>query len=50
MEPLERIETDPWVDQYVTVAEEEEQYVEAVGELQENGLDGQSGNGMPLEA
>jgi len=50
MEPSERIETDPWVDQYVAVAEQEQQYIEAVGELQENGLDGQSGNGMPLEA
>jgi len=44
------VETNPWVDQYVVVAEVEEQYVEAVGELQENGLDGQSGDGMPPEA
>jgi len=50
MEPSEQVETNPWVDQYVAVADGKEQYVEAVGELQENGLDGQSGDGMPPEA
>jgi len=50
MDHSERIEADLWVDQYVPVAEGEEQYSEAVGELQDNGLDGQSGNGVPLEA
>ena len=35
---------------HVAVSEGEVQYVEAVGELQEDGLDGQSGNGMPPEA
>jgi len=51
METSERIEADSWVDQYVAVTEGEEQYSEAVGERpQDNGLDGQSGNGTPLEA
>jgi len=35
---------------HVAVTEGEDQYVEAVGELQEDGLDGESGNGMPPEA
>jgi len=50
MEPPERVETDPWMDVQVAIPEGEEQYVEAVGELQENGLDGQSSDGMPPEA
>jgi len=46
-EPLERVKTDSLVDMQVAVTEGEDQYVEAVGELQEDGLDGQSGDGMP---
>jgi len=50
MEPPERVETNPWVDMQVAVTEGEEQYVEGVGELHEDGLKGQSGDGMPPEA
>jgi len=51
MEPSEQVETDPWVDQYVAVPEGEDQYVEAVAELPEDdGLNGESDNWMPLEA
>jgi len=50
MEPLERVETDSLVDMQVAVAEDEDQYVEAVGELHEDGLDGQSGDGMPPDS
>jgi len=51
MESPENIETDPYVDNIVPVPEGEEQYSEAVGELpQDQGLDGQAGPGMPLEA
>ena len=50
MEPMERVETDSLVDMHVAVTEGEEQYVEAVGELHEDGLDGQSGDGMLPEA
>ena len=49
MEPSKRVETDPLVDMHVVVAEDEDQYVEAVGELHKDGLDGQSGDGMPPE-
>jgi len=49
MEPLEQVETDSLVDMQVVVAEGEDQYVEAV-ELHEDGLNGQSGDGMPPEA
>jgi len=46
-----RVEIDPYVDNYVPVTEGDEQFAEAVVELpQDNGLNGQSGNGMPLEA
>ena len=34
----------------VAIAEGEDQYVEAVGEPQENRFDGESGDGMPQEA
>ena len=44
------METDSLVDMQVAVAEGEDQYVEAVGELHEDGLDGQSGDGMLPEA
>jgi len=44
------VETDSLVDMQVAVAEGEDQYVEAVGELHEDGLDGQSADGMPPEA
>jgi len=51
MEPPKRVEVDPYADNYVPVTEGDEQFAEAVGELpQDNGLDGQSGDGMPLEA
>jgi len=51
MEPPERVEADPCVDNIVPVTEGDEQYAEAVAELpQDDGLDGQSGNGMPLKA
>jgi len=49
MEPPEQVETNPWVDMHVAVPEGEEQYVEAVGKLHEDRLDGQSGDGMPPE-
>jgi len=50
MELTERVETDSLVDMHVAVTEGEQQYIEAVGELHEDGLDGQSGDGMPPEA
>jgi len=50
MEPPERVETDPWVHMQVAVTEGEQQYIEAVAEMHEDGLDGQSCNGMPPEA
>ena len=51
MEPPDRVEVDPYVDNYIPVTEGDEQFAEAVGELpQDNGLDGQSDNGTPLEA
>ena len=51
MEPSERVETDSLVDMQVAATEGEEQYVEAVGELHEDGYnDGLSGDEMPPEA
>jgi len=51
MEPPDRVEVDPYADNYVPVTEGDEQFAEAVGELpQDDGLGGQSGDGMPLEA
>jgi len=51
MEHPESIEADPFVDNIVPVPEGDEQYSEAVDELpQDQGLDGQAGPGMPLEA
>jgi len=51
MEPPERVEIDPYADNHVPVTEGDDQFAEAVGELpQDNGLNGQSGNGMPPEA
>jgi len=50
MEPSEQVETDSLVDMQVAITEGEKQYVEAVGELHEDGYDGQSGDGMPPEA
>ena len=44
------METDSLVDMLVAVTEGEDQCVEAVGELHEDGLDGQSGDGIPPEA
>jgi len=51
MEPPERVEIDPYADNHVLVTEGDSQFAEAVGELpQDNGLNGQSGNGMLPEA
>jgi len=51
MEPPERVEADPFADNIVPVTEGGEQFAEAVGELlEDHGLDGQAGPGMPLEA
>jgi len=51
MEPPDRVEVDPYADNQVPVTEGDEQFAEAVGELpQDDGLDGQSDNGTPLEA
>jgi len=51
MESPENIEADPFADNIVLVTEGDEQFAEAVGELLEDqGLDGQAGPGMPLEA
>jgi len=51
MESPDRVEVDPYVDNVVPVPEGDEQFAEAVGELPQNyGLNGQPGNGMPLEA
>jgi len=48
MEPPERVEVDPYVDNHVPVTEGDDQFAEAVGELpQDNGLTGQSGHGTP---
>ena len=44
------MEIDSLLDMQVAVAESEDQYVEAVGELHEDRLDGQSGDGTPPEA
>jgi len=51
MERSERVETDPFVENIVPVPEGDEQFAEVEGELpQDQGLDGQAGPGMPLEA
>jgi len=51
METPGNVEVDPYADNVVPVPEGEEQYQDAVGELpQDQGLDGQAGPGMPLEA
>jgi len=51
MEPPDRVEVDPFADNYVPVTEGDEQFAEAVGELpQDDGSNGHSGNGTPLEA
>jgi len=51
METPGNVEVDPYADNYVPVAEGDEQFAEAVGELpQDNGSTGQSGGGTPLEA
>jgi len=51
MEPPERVEIDLYADNHVPVTECDDQFAEAVGELlQDNGLNGQSGHGMPPEA
>ena len=47
MDLVERVETDSLVDMQVAITEEE--YVEAVGEPQDDGSVGGSGDGMPQE-
>jgi len=51
MEPPERVEIDPYADNHVPVTEGDEQFAETDGEMpQDNGLNGQSSNGTPLDA
>ena len=51
MEYPDEIDADPYADNIVPVTEGGEQNQEAVVELpQDQGLDGQAGPGMPLEA
>jgi len=51
MEPPDRVEVDPYADNYVPVTEGDERFAEAVGELpQDDGLGGQSSDGTPWEA